>query len=349
VTLIADLLTAGRPVTSPAWVMHPDGHKMFAQVFNKRVQETIAKHPIMVVNNVANLNWSEETDLAIGLYSKDAFPALAPPFPSFWMEYATPKWCYYPGTDGKPGEQRSTDSWDISRWGVYVESHDARSWKNMYDLGKDLNINFRGMVDDTTNQANAARVDQALQRPEGARWVLLLYMAVMEQGRVQGPTLFWSAWLDEYGQIIQEPIMGCPGLSATVSVRDPTYARYAFAIRAFLQAICFMNTKGIQHVPNKPGTKTSKAWQRKHGQPLHTFKTLLVEQVIPGGGSRTGTSGVERSHHIVRGHFSDYRNGPGLFGKHKVLVWRPHHVAGNKGVGTVDKNYNIRPPRKGSA
>ncbi len=45
--------------------------------------------------------------------------------------------------------------------------------------------------------------------------------------------------------------------------------------------------------------------------------------------------------HIVRGHFKDYRNGGGLFGKLKGLYWWDMHVAGDISNGQIVKDYSI--------
>lgn len=45
--------------------------------------------------------------------------------------------------------------------------------------------------------------------------------------------------------------------------------------------------------------------------------------------------------HVRRGHFADYTQGKGLFGKYKVKVWIPGQMVGHKRHGTVTKSYVI--------
>jgi hypothetical protein len=47
-------------------------------------------------------------------------------------------------------------------------------------------------------------------------------------------------------------------------------------------------------------------------------------------------------HHRVRGHYADYRNGAGLFGRIKGLFWVSDHTRGDKAVGEVKATYSIR-------
>jgi hypothetical protein len=51
--------------------------------------------------------------------------------------------------------------------------------------------------------------------------------------------------------------------------------------------------------------------------------------------------GEVQSLHICRGHFADYSQGKGLFGKHKGTYWIPDHVKGSKEVGEIKKDYKI--------
>jgi len=51
--------------------------------------------------------------------------------------------------------------------------------------------------------------------------------------------------------------------------------------------------------------------------------------------------GLQRALHICRGHFKDYSNGKGLFGKHKGLYWWDSTVRGTESEGKIIKDYNI--------
>jgi hypothetical protein len=43
----------------------------------------------------------------------------------------------------------------------------------------------------------------------------------------------------------------------------------------------------------------------------------------------------------VRAHRRDYRDGGGLFGRVKALVWVPEFKRGNAELGTVKQSYSI--------
>lgn len=72
-----------------------------------------------------------------------------------------------------------------------------------------------------------------------------------------------------------------------------------------------------------------------------TFKTLKISPMTKRG-KREAASRVEEGGsrlHICRGHFKDYRHGPGLFGKHKGLFWWESHLRGDADLGRVHKDY----------
>lgn len=51
--------------------------------------------------------------------------------------------------------------------------------------------------------------------------------------------------------------------------------------------------------------------------------------------------GLKRALHICRGHFKNYSNGKGLFGKYKGLYWWDMNLRGNSENGTVVKDYKV--------
>jgi hypothetical protein len=45
--------------------------------------------------------------------------------------------------------------------------------------------------------------------------------------------------------------------------------------------------------------------------------------------------------HLVRGHLADYRDGKGLFGKHRGVYWIPSHMRGEIDNGIIKKRYRV--------
>ena len=51
--------------------------------------------------------------------------------------------------------------------------------------------------------------------------------------------------------------------------------------------------------------------------------------------------------HICRGHFKDFREGTGLFGKLKGMYWWNQQLRGAPEFGVCDKDYQIEPVQSG--
>jgi hypothetical protein len=107
-----------------------------------------------------------------------------------------------------------------------------------------------------------------------------------------------------------------------------------------------LHCKNVELVAHRPDPKLARAYQRRHGRPLIAFKTLRVEPIrrlLEEAGRQAGTSDLRRQLHIARGHFKDYRQGDGLFGRHRGLYWWEPQVRGSADIGELRKQYAVRP------
>lgn len=111
-------------------------------------------------------------------------------------------------------------------------------------------------------------------------------------------------------------------------------------IRALL-TFSFMNCKNV-----------SLATRREGGAPLLTKKgslptvktyTLTISPIKKILENRLDKNSqlTPRSFHICAGHFKDFSNGRGLFGKYKGTYWWPMAVRGDRKYGEIIKNYKI--------
>jgi hypothetical protein len=81
----------------------------------------------------------------------------------------------------------------------------------------------------------------------------------------------------------------------------------------------------------------------KKGRRSTVFKTLEIhpmKTVLSQADADEGT-GLKQRLHICRGHFKDYRNGRGLFGKYRGMFWWEMHVRGDRSAGSVEKEYAV--------
>jgi hypothetical protein len=45
--------------------------------------------------------------------------------------------------------------------------------------------------------------------------------------------------------------------------------------------------------------------------------------------------------HLCRGHFANYKDGKGLFGKYHGVYWMPPTLKGSSAYGKVNKEYQV--------
>jgi hypothetical protein len=131
----------------------------------------------------------------------------------------------------------------------------------------------------------------------------------------------------------------------TTFLRDVISEAATLSALPVLRALALLNCKNVAAEPHPfaRGVKSGK----KHGRgPLARaiYHTLVL--TLPGrAGGTVGASthtGLERAQHLVRGHFADYRDGSGLFGRVHGMFWIPAHVRGNKDAGVVTKQYEVK-------
>jgi len=85
--------------------------------------------------------------------------------------------------------------------------------------------------------------------------------------------------------------------------------------------------------------------RNKKGKASIVYKELVISPVkrMLSEADPDPSSTLKKRLHICRGHFKDYRNGRGLFGRYQGLFWWDMHVRGDKAAGKVEKDYAISP------
>lgn len=119
-------------------------------------------------------------------------------------------------------------------------------------------------------------------------------------------------------------------------------------IAPFLMAIGFTHCKNVELIEgSRAEGALRKKQERKLGRPLTEFKELVIDphmtQKRVEGTTRAPSRGHAKSLHIARGHFAHYSEDKPLFGKYTGTFWRPAHVRGSADVGTVYKDYKVKP------
>jgi hypothetical protein len=192
-----------------------------------------------------------------------------------------------------------------------------------------------------------------------------------------GPFLSATAFLDELGQIIRVPGEPPIDLDAATDLNDwhgiavwirdlyggvtPVYTRTA--IMPFWFAVSLLHCTNVDvtekaalvHTDTRQKRKLRKVGRRrvKSRGPRKQTKARIRYHVLdiqPGKQARSVSprdqdAGRTVARHLVRGHWKDYRHGPGLgrSGIKGVFWWGPH-VRGTDEAGTVLKDYREKRP-----
>lgn len=110
-----------------------------------------------------------------------------------------------------------------------------------------------------------------------------------------------------------------------------------------LLAMSFMNCKNVQVAEHNPPDKVQRKREKNKKPPLTRYYTLEIEPMkkILKTEGKVDEVGLQRALHICRGHFKDYSNGKGLFGKYKGLYWWDSTIRGTSEAGIIEKDYSI--------
>jgi len=266
---------------------------------SKLLEEDI---PVLSIPNVAEYIFTG-TDQEYWDLKRD-FPNLAPPYGRFWAEHHIP-------TKLRSKEKGDSDMSDMvskGRIGVLVTALDAQE--------ANVPVGVDGI-------------------PKEAKWVLWCELFVDYGAKVgkkctaegsHGPVF---VLVDAEGRSLVRPwLQSFSGgkfedvLPSLISWIHPTFL-----------AMSFLHCKNVRVVDNKVDVKLAKRYRERHGRSPVEYKTLVIEPLkeILRKEGRVSEVGLARALHICRGHFRDYREGRGLFGKYKQLVWTPMTVRGTKG------------------
>lgn len=173
-----------------------------------------------------------------------------------------------------------------------------------------------------------------------ARWVLCIDRFLSYGDLKQGP-LPMTLWiyLGQAGEVL--------GMhhSSWIPTHPVSETHVTGLLAPQLLAVCFLHCKNVTIEDIRVPKPLAKKWHAKHNLWPAPYKTLTIEplkKILQQQGNAKST-GLKQAMHICRGHFKDYREGRGLFGKYHVLVW---HDAVVRGTKRYDLDEGETPPRE---
>jgi len=257
--------------------------------------------PVILIDNVADYFYSgtdqENWDL------RDHFPNIAPPWRTAWFEHRMPR---------------------------QIRSEEFGTIDSIAPKGRVGFLMFAQEEGDLAD--NGGSWPDQPGWPPGTRWIIRVEMFMDFYGRpdsIEGASGPWSLRVDADGRAA-----GTPFIQTWTA---PDQNEYMQGFQSFLYppllAMCFSHCKNVVMEDHEMPAPLVKKFRAKHGnkslQPA-AWKTLVIEpmkQVLRREGKAEST-GLQRALHICRGHFADYTQGRGLFGKFHGRYWIPQTVRG---------------------
>lgn len=296
--LIDDIRSQG--IVENAWVK-PEAYNRWMPVVIENFRK--CRFPVILADNVASYYWSFDLERWRAAATDPAmlvkeFPNLAPPYQEFWIEYRIPQMVVH---DQRHGDKDLAQMFPHGRVGVWFQYHE------------------RGDSEPPEEES----------WPDGTHWIMDLefFLQTGASEPVQGCYGTWSLYINQEGLVLGRPWMKeVPDLAQGFNV-------YMTWFGPALLAVAFLHCHNVKVVDNPVPPKLAKRYRERHeGQEPSPHKTLVIEPLkeILRTQGRSNEVGLMRALHICRGHFRDYTQGKGLFGKYRKWVWQPVTVRGKK-------------------
>jgi hypothetical protein len=287
-----------------------DLSKRVTDFFATRLPET----PLILTDNVTEYFLGNEAAGSTTSWSVGDLPTVTPPFQSVFLETASPNIAA-----------------PIRSWGAFFSGRDE--------------------IDSST--------DPEISRDK-VRWVVEMALLFDDRGIIRTHPAVYVFYLDSSGQLLcdgqgktlyETATIVEPELAAIIE-NDPRWeelktSTFNLAL-PFWFAFAFMHCKNVS-LESPPVSRQVRRQAERKGTPLLDDRVLNIEPMK--GVLRTDggldEAGPKVALHICRGHFKDYRDGPGLFGKHKSVYWWEGSVRGSLARGNVEKDYQVNPPIQG--
>jgi len=108
-----------------------------------------------------------------------------------------------------------------------------------------------------------------------------------------------------------------------------------------LLALSLCHCKNVELQPEDLPQALRRAREKRGRAAVSRFYTLEISSMRRDLEAAGSVSSLRNALHLCRGHFKDYREGGGLFGKHHGLYWWDLQARGTSTRGEVRKDYSI--------
>lgn len=313
-----------------------------------RFAETLGAAVKVRIQNVADYYYQTSPQENWNL--REDFPDIAPPWPLFWMEYHNPSLVNISGTLTHAAAGYAVGILMLARDRDSIEGDEARALSYL----------------PTARWAVLAKVFLAYLSPVSTPSCIDLFFWVDRDGRfitVEGsspaaPVLLSNlrsrGWPFPEGLVEQGKYL-MPGFVSLLPGREPTRHDRGLVtvgwaeIQVACLALSFCNCRNVALRSDEVPAKLRKKAEQRGGVPVdrwHVLEIGVIRKALDTAIAGLACGSLRQALHICRGNWAEYKPDRPLFGKHVGRFWRPMHVRGHAGRGTVDKDYSVNPPKK---
>lgn len=305
--------------------------KHFSEIVPEAMRADFLKNAQIVDANMAARWFFTESEQSYWDVFDD-FPHVASPWPLCWMELT------HPGIENNDG--RIQEAPRVAS-GTLILSYKIQDGKRKDFLANQGLMEVAKLSHDIRDADNifCDNTRKAIERGFEPAWIQQFRIYVEFASRFMYTHTAWM-YLDANGRIDKDTWFNT--VNPQVKMHD-----HSVLLLPFLFALSLLHCKNVklEDVPVPPKVQVKR---EKRGVPSVTFKTLVVEPMRQqvrreAAADPTGEQNhIKRALHIARGHFKDYRNGTGLFGKYQDIYWWDMQVRGSASVGEVIKDYRVK-------
>lgn len=287
----------------------------------------------------------------------DDFHRLIAPYPRMWLEFEHPPVVY----SAETGQTRVSPH----SVGVLIETMELPedfTEKVLPALVHGHNVQMDLLNSGLTREAKATFSDEVCYHPELIRkiangeklrwftiWGGFTSSSMMRSPiTIDGCTHFVmrAGFVSQHGRLMPNFIVGSPILPFLPKSKHKEFIDAAgSSLLPFAFAIQLLHCKNVETNAASIAQKV-KEKREKRGVPSVEYKILSVaplRKAIQVEREAVSGTSVRKALHFARGHFKDFSQGKGLFGKHKGLYWWHDQVRGDVAQGVIDKDYRVKP------
>jgi hypothetical protein len=274
------------------------------------------------------------------------FPTLTSPWLACWMEFKVPK----RSMDG--GKKLMALYPDDLYCGAVITCFEFKedAWEKVIKEDFGMQLFMRGCqaynrayeVDFTKSQE---RIEKAIANDRRARW-FLNFDCFISIGRQVAWTGRHQFYLDPQGKAVPEFLLSILSEQVKEYAEANPLSQQSETL-PYCYAISLLHCKNVE-TTDATFPRTIRRRFQKSIVPDVRFKQLVVhpmrKQKRYEKQEDDQESHASRRLHICRGHFKDYREGKGLFGKYKDVYWWDQQLRGDLDQGIIVKDYVVEEP-----